>query len=42
MAGVEEQDIDRLLVNPPENLALVFALIRVRKHWWDNITQGKQ
>ena len=32
MAGVEEQDIDRLLVNPPENLALVFALIRVRKH----------
>jgi hypothetical protein len=21
---------------------LVFALIRVRKHWWDNITQGKQ
>ena len=23
-------------------LALVFALIRVRKHWWDNITRGKQ
>ena len=23
-------------------LALVFALIRVRKHWWDDITQGKQ
>ncbi|ERK50104.1 hypothetical protein HMPREF0373_00821 [Eubacterium ramulus ATCC 29099] len=23
-------------------LALVFALIRVRKHWWDAITQGKQ
>ena len=22
--------------------ALVFALIRVRKHWWDDITQGKQ
>ena len=21
---------------------LVFALIRVRKHWWDNITQRKQ
>ena len=21
---------------------LVFALIRVRKHWWDDITQGKQ
>ena len=20
----------------------VFALIRVRKHWWDDITQGKQ
>ncbi len=20
-------------------LALVFALIRVRKHWWDDITQ---
>ena len=20
---------------------LVFALIRVRKHWWDDITQGK-
>ena len=23
-------------------LALVFALIRVRKYWWDDITQGKQ
>jgi len=23
-------------------LALVFAFIRVRKHWWDDITQGKQ
>ena len=23
-------------------LALVFALIRVRRHWWDDITQGKQ
>ena len=23
-------------------LGLVFAIIRVRKHWWDNITQGKQ
>ena len=22
--------------------ALVFALIRVRKYWWDDITQGKQ
>ena len=22
--------------------ALVFALIRVCKHWWDDITQGKQ
>ena len=22
--------------------ALVFSLIRVRKHWWDDITQGKQ
>ena len=22
--------------------ALVFTLIRVRKHWWDDITQGKQ
>ena len=22
-------------------LALVFALIRVRKHWWDDITQGE-
>lgn len=22
--------------------ALVFALISVRKHWWDDITQGKQ
>ena len=21
--------------------ALVFSLIRVRKHWWDDITQGK-
>ena len=21
---------------------LVFSLIRVRKHWWDDITQGKQ
>ena len=21
---------------------LVFALIRVHKHWWDDITQGKQ
>ena len=24
------------------SFALVFALIRVRKHWWDDITQGKQ
>ena len=23
-------------------VSLVFALIRVRKHWWDDITQGKQ
>ncbi len=22
--------------------ALVFSLIKVRKHWWDDITQGKQ
>ena len=22
--------------------ALAFSLIRVRKHWWDDITQGKQ
>ena len=22
--------------------ALVFSLIRVRKHWWNDITQGKQ
>ena len=22
--------------------ALVFSLIRVSKHWWDDITQGKQ
>ena len=22
--------------------ALVFSLIRVRKHWWDDITQGKK
>ena len=27
---------------PPDILCLVFALIRVRKHWWDDITQGKQ
>ena len=25
-----------------ENFALAFALIRVRKHRWDDITQGKQ
>ena len=23
-------------------VSLVFSLIRVRKHWWDDITQGKQ
>ena len=30
------QDIHRM------SCTLVFALIRVRKHWWDDITQGKQ
>ena len=29
-------------VSNPDEITLVFSLIRVRKHSWDNIIQGKQ